>query len=67
MTDAYNRLYMRKFFVETKLGGQQLTVDDSVFYFPVDARYENWPWNRLTYQAYHELPAEVDEMDMLDE
>ena len=59
---------MRKFFVETKLGGQQLTVDDPVFYFPADTRYENcWPWNVLTYQAYHELPAEVDEMDMLDE
>lgn len=63
MTDAYNRLYMRKTFLEIKLGREQISVDDPLFYFLEDERYESMPWNRLRYEAYHELPAEVDMMD----
>ena len=59
MTDAYDRLYMRKSFLEIKLGRQrqkqqqqQLSVDGPLFYFLADSRYENWPWNALTYEEY---------------
>lgn len=61
MTDAYDRLYMRRSFLEIKLGRQQqkqqqqqqLSVDDPLFYFLADSRYENWPWNVLTYEEYN--------------
>lgn len=57
LTDAYNRFYMRKSLLEIKLGGhQQLSVDDPVFHFLEDARYENSPWHKLSYEEYNELP-----------
>lgn len=60
LTDAYNRFYMRKSFLEIKLGGhqqqQRVSVDDPDLHFLEDARYENSPWHTLSYEEYNELP-----------
>lgn len=64
MTDAYNRLYMRKSFLEIKLD-QQLTIDDPLFYFLDDPRYKLNPWNARSYENYYELPIEDGMADMV--
>lgn len=57
LTDAYNRIYMRKSFLEINPGGhQQPSVDDHDLHFQEDARYENSPWHALSYEEYNELP-----------
>lgn len=69
LTDTKNRFYMRKSLLEIKLRGlQQLSTDDHVFHFQEDARYQYSPWYALSYEAYNELPREVDwEPVMMDE
>lgn len=57
LTEAYNRIYMRKSLLEIKPGGhQQLSVDVHDLHFQEDGRYENSPWHELSYEEYNELP-----------
>lgn len=69
LTDAYDRIYMRKSLLAIKLGAgaggdhpQQLSLldddhdDEPDLNFMEDARYENSPWHELSYEDYHELP-----------
>lgn len=57
LTDAYDRIYMRKSLLEIKPGGhQQLSVNDYDLHFMENARYEYSPWHALSYEEYNELP-----------